>query len=89
VTRQRTVGGKRVTEYEHRFVVEQALGRKLLPSENIHHLNGDKRDNRFPENLEIWSKAQPAGQRVVDKVKWAYELIALYDPDGKMRPRIP
>ena len=43
-------------------------------------MNGDRADNR-PENLELWSSWQPAGQRVTDKVQWAKELLARYEPD--------
>jgi hypothetical protein len=66
-----------IREYQHRYVMEVALGRKLLPAENIHHRNGDRSDNRI-ENLELWNTSQPPGQRAVDKLKWAREIIDLY-----------
>jgi HNH endonuclease len=66
---------------EHRIVMEQILGRPMLPQENVHHKNGQRADNR-PENLELWSRSQPFGQRVVDKIAWAKELLALYEPES-------
>lgn len=67
-------GGRRIAE--HRGVVEAALGRPLRQSENVHHKNGVRHDNRL-RNLEVWVKPQPAGQRPEDLVEW---VVAEY-PD--------
>jgi hypothetical protein len=58
----------------------QLLNRPLWPDESVHHRNGDRLDNR-PENLELWSRWQPRGQRVTDKVQWAVEILARYAPE--------
>jgi predicted nucleic acid-binding Zn ribbon protein len=43
--------------YEHIVVAEEALGRKISDTEVVHHLNGDRSNNR-KENLLVLEKSQ-------------------------------
>jgi hypothetical protein len=75
----RPTGDKsRWTILEHRAIMSQMIGRPLLPNESVHHVNGIRDDNR-PENLELWVKSQPAGQRARDLVAWAKDIMRIYE----------
>lgn len=74
---RKEIGQKAVSVLEHRHVMEQSLGRDLFPHETVHHVNGSRTDNRL-ENLELFSSRHGPGQRVIDKIEFAVDMLRLY-----------
>lgn len=64
---------------EHRYNMEQHLGRELRPEETVHHKVKPVSNNAM-SNLELFSSRHGPGQRVTEQIDWAIKLLQDY-PD--------
>lgn len=52
--------------YEHRLVIEKDIGRYLLLTEHVHHINGIRDDNRI-ENLQLMTRSEHMSYEMTKK----------------------
>ena len=79
--------GRRRAKREHRHIMELHIGRKLLPTEIVHHKDGNARNNDL-SNLEIMDHSKhislhSGGTKRPDTAKRTQQIFANYREDAK------
>jgi len=90
--------------YEHRIVAENLLGRKLLPGEIVHHIDGNKQNNSL-SNIQVEPsrahhrvehRKKDSACRMPDEPNHIIECVCgcgasfpRYDPQGRPRNFVP
>ncbi len=68
---------------KQRWILEQYLGRRLYPTEIVHHINGDRQDNRI-ENLEIKTNGEHTKHHNKDRI-WPRGRKNNLSPEERIR----
>ncbi len=76
--------GTQIYIKQHRFVMEGMLGRPLSATEDVHHINGDKADNR-PDNLQLVDHGTHSTQSNLNRVHRKEYKLRLSDEERKAR----
>ncbi len=72
--------------YEHRYIMEKLLNRPLKQSEHIHHLDGDKTNNKA-KNLKLYNKQDH--DSIESKNRWINHRESFFSQKERcLKPRI-